>query len=178
MSSKQLLTLASSLKQVVRHEHAARPLSVIYPRLGNRDIVGHGINGMPHYIDTMSFPAPAVRFKENSKEVLSLREKEKGPWKELTLLEKKALYRASFCKTYAEMNSPDGRWKKVMSIVFSIFAISLWVNIFYRKFVLPELPTTITEEWRRAQLEKMVRQRIGHVDGVSSKWDYENNKWK
>jgi cytochrome c oxidase subunit 4 len=40
------------------------------------------------------------------------------------------------------------------------------------------MPETITREWQVAQLELMVKQRQGAVDGVSSNWDYENNRWK
>ena len=56
---------------------------------GNRDIVGYGFNGNPTYIDREEWPAPAVRFKENTTEVEALRVKEKGDWKLLTLDEKK-----------------------------------------------------------------------------------------
>lgn len=51
--------------------------------------MGYGINGYPGYIDMPDYPAPAVRYKENTKEVLALREKEKGSWHDLTLQEKK-----------------------------------------------------------------------------------------
>lgn len=56
---------------------------------GNRDIVAYGWNGVPEYMDRPEFPCPPVRFGENSKEVLALREKEKGDWKSLSLDEKK-----------------------------------------------------------------------------------------
>jgi len=58
--------------------------------LGNRDIVGYGVNGAPIYEDLPEFPCPAVRFRENSSEIMALREKEKGDWHKLTLEEKKA----------------------------------------------------------------------------------------
>ena len=60
-----------------------------YTVTGNRDIVGYGFNGNPTYIDREEWPAPAVRFKENTTEVEALRVKEKGDWKLLTLDEKK-----------------------------------------------------------------------------------------
>lgn len=64
----------------------------------------------------------------------SLREKEKGDWKKLTLEEKKALYRTSFCKTFAEIKAPTGEWK--MSIGAAMIAISMgimftaWMNAY------------------------------------------------
>ncbi|GIY17605.1 hypothetical protein CEXT_778241 [Caerostris extrusa] len=58
-------------------------------RIGNRDVVGFGINGEYTYIDRVDYPMPAIRFRENSAESKALREKEKGDWKKLTLDEKK-----------------------------------------------------------------------------------------
>ena len=46
------------------------------------------------------------RFREDSPEILKLREKEKGDWKKLTIAEKKVLYRSSFCQTIAEVTNP------------------------------------------------------------------------
>ena len=40
------------------------------------------------------------------------------------------------------------------------------------------LPITITEEWKEKMVEHMVRQGQNPLQGVSSKWDYENNRWK
>jgi len=57
---------------------------------GNREIVGYGVNGSPTYEDVPEYPCPAVRFRENSSEIMALREKEKGDWHKLTLEEKKA----------------------------------------------------------------------------------------
>lgn len=56
---------------------------------GNRDIVGFGLNGMASYIDSTDFPCPAIRFKENTPDVLALREKEKQEWSSMTLEEKR-----------------------------------------------------------------------------------------
>lgn len=41
-------------------------------------------------MDRVEFPAPAVRFQENTKEVVELRQKELGDWKALSLKDKKA----------------------------------------------------------------------------------------
>ena len=56
---------------------------------GNRDIVGYGMNGMAVYFDIKGQPFPAVRFRENTADVLALRKKAEGDWKNLTLAEKK-----------------------------------------------------------------------------------------
>lgn len=39
-------------------------------KLGNRDVVGHGWNGEPIYADRVDYPMPAIRFKENTPDVL------------------------------------------------------------------------------------------------------------
>ena len=52
--------------------------------------MGFGVNGDAIYEDMIEFPCPAVRFRENSAEIMALREKEKGDWHKLTLEEKKA----------------------------------------------------------------------------------------
>lgn len=56
-----------------------------------------------------------------------MREKEKGEWKNLTLDEKKQLYRASFRLTYAEMEAPSGRWKSYFGWAMLWQACALWL---------------------------------------------------
>lgn len=149
-----------------------------YPKLGSRDIVGYGWNGWPTYMDREEFPAPPVRFKENTTDVLALREKEKGDWKTISIEDKKALYRASFCQTFAEMKAPTGEWKNITAMVLMSLVATGWLMIWLKKFVYTELPGTMTEEWKKSQTEQMVRMGVGPIEGISSKWDYENNKWK
>lgn len=45
------------------HEHHAvgDPVKAV---IGNREIVGFGMNGQPNYIDRVDFPLPAIRYKE------------------------------------------------------------------------------------------------------------------
>lgn len=182
LSRLGMLRTRLPLGSVVRfaHEGQLAPAfrDAYYPKLGNRDIVGYGWNGVPTYMDRVEFPAPAVRFQENSKEVLELREKEQGDWKALSLRDKKALYRASFRQTYAEMNAPTGEWKAVLAIVLLGLSVTGWIAIGIKRFVMPEMPHTITREWQEKQLENMIKQRQGPIGGVSSHWDYENNRWK
>jgi len=149
-----------------------------YPKVGNRDIVGFGFNGNPNYLDHEAYPCPAVRFRENTDDVLALREKEKGDWKSLSLEDKKALYRASFCKTFAEMKAPTGNWKKIISIVLFGFSLTGWTMIFMRTQVYPPKPHTITREWMEANLEMMVKQGQGPITGAASMFDYEKKDWK
>lgn len=63
-----------------------------------------------------------------------LREKEKSDWKKLTKYEKKALYRFSFCQTFAEMDAPTGEWKLNVAGCCIAIALSLWIAIWMRLY--------------------------------------------
>jgi cytochrome c oxidase subunit 4 len=58
-----------------------------------------------------------------------LREKEKGDWKKLSIEDKKALYRASFCQTYAEMKAPTGEWKGILGVTLIAISSAFWIYI-------------------------------------------------
>lgn len=166
----------------IRQDHAtALPAALrdeYYPKVGNRDIVGFGVNGSPIYEDIPEFPCPAVRFRENSSEIMALREKEKGDWHKLTLEEKKALYRASFRQTFAEIHAPTGEWKAILAGVLLALSVSGWFIIYVKRYVLPPLPHTVTREWQEKQLELMLKQRQNPIQGIASHWDYDNKRWK
>ncbi|XP_046386716.1 cytochrome c oxidase subunit 4 isoform 1, mitochondrial-like [Ischnura elegans] len=147
-------------------------------KIGNREIVGFGYNGQANYMDRADFPLPAIRFRENTPDIQALREKEKGDWKKLTIEEKKALYRASFCQTFAEMKAPTGEWKSTIGIALIMVSLGLWSYMGMKKFVYKALPGTFTEDEKEAQLKRMVDLNVSPFYGVASKWDYENNKWK
>lgn len=44
--------------------------------------------------------------------------------------------------------------------------------------VYEERPHTFSEENQKAQLKRMLELEINPVHGLSSKWDYENKRWK
>lgn len=120
--------LAMSMRRLIAQNPAA--VRCMSTKLGNREVVGYGVNGMPVYVDRVDYPMPAIRFKENTKEILALREKEKGDWNKLSLHEKKALYRASFCQTFAEIKAPTGEWKPCVSGVLVASSLALLICIF------------------------------------------------
>lgn len=145
--------MAMALKNVpksqwVRLGSSASSLQLSRARIGNREVVGYGWNGEPTYQDRVDYPMPSVRFQENTPQVLALREKEKGDWKNLTVEEKKALYRASFCQTFAEFKHPTGEWKYVVgwSMVGISLAImiTLWMKAFGEGEEKMEYSTCIT----------------------------------
>lgn len=147
--------------------------------IGKREIVGFGYNGEENYIDSVHGPFPAIRFKEDTPEILKLKEKEKGDWKKLTIHEKKELYRASFCQTIVEHQAPTGDYKAVLGLTFWAIALSVWLYIFVKVYVYPPLPWTMTDDdYRRKMLRRMIDLRVNPIEGLASKWDYEKEEWK
>uniref|UniRef100_A0A1B0G064 Cytochrome c oxidase subunit 4 n=1 Tax=Glossina morsitans morsitans TaxID=37546 RepID=A0A1B0G064_GLOMM len=110
----QLVTEVSrEAAQVVRCPQIGSVASVhTLDKNGKREIVGYGWNGTACYYDRADHPMPAVRFREPTNEIINLHQKEKGDWKKMGIDEKKALYRASFCQTFAEIQAPTGEFKK------------------------------------------------------------------
>lgn len=64
----------------------------------------------------------------------ALKEKEKGDWKRLSIEEKKALYRASFCQTFSEFKAPTGEWKMAIGGVLIAVSLALGVSLWMNKF--------------------------------------------
>ncbi|XP_033211524.1 cytochrome c oxidase subunit 4 isoform 2, mitochondrial-like isoform X2 [Belonocnema kinseyi] len=138
-------------------------------KIGNREIVGFGLNGEPSYIDRLERPMPAIRFKENTPDIQVLREKEKGDWKKLSIQEKKALYRASFCQTFSEMEAPTGEWKSIAGMTLIAASAGIWLFIYFKFFVYPDLPITFDEEHRLAQLERIKILDVNPIHGFNAK---------
>ncbi|XP_023017500.1 cytochrome c oxidase subunit IV [Leptinotarsa decemlineata] len=152
--------------------------SYVRKLIGKREIVGYGFNGEPSYVDRTDFPMPAIRWKEPTADILALREKEKGDWNNLSLEEKKALYRASFCQTFAEFKAPSGEWKSVIGLGLIFISGAFWIFYFMKAFVYSPLPVTFSKEYREAQLRRMIDLQVNPIQGISSKWDYEKDDWK
>merc|ERR1712121_174637 len=115
-------------------------------KIGNREVVGFGYNGDNNYVDRIDFPMPAIRFKENTPDIQALHEKAKGDWKKLSMEEKKALYRASFAQTFSEMKAPTGEWKSIVSCVFFVASLAVWVYMGMKSFVYYPMPETFDPE--------------------------------
>ncbi|XP_033214521.1 cytochrome c oxidase subunit 4 isoform 1, mitochondrial-like [Belonocnema kinseyi] len=137
------------------HETFSRK-EIYQKKIGNREIVGFGLTGEPSYIDWHSFPFPSIRFRKFGPELKALREKEKGDWRTLTSDEKKCLYRASFCSTFAEMDAPDPEWKSVAGWTMFMMSLGVWLYVFTQLFVRREAPKTFDREHRIAQYYRAV----------------------
>ncbi|XP_016994303.1 cytochrome c oxidase subunit 4 isoform 1, mitochondrial [Drosophila takahashii] len=147
-------------------------------KIGKREIVGYGWNGTACYADRVDYPLPAVRFREPNNEINALRTKEQGDWKKLSPQEIKALYRASFCQTIAEVQAGTGEWKLHLGVALLFCSAAIWVAVLMNLFVYDELPVTFDEEHQKAQLQRIIDLEINPVTGLTSNWDYENKKWK
>lgn len=151
-----------------------------HPKIGDREIVGWGACGKDNYFDRTDYPYPAIRWKSpNAPGVPELRQKELGDWTALTMDEKKALYRASFCQTFAEFeNCKAGVWKMWFGGLMIGLAASLWLWFFCKCFVYNPLPSSFSEEGRLARLRWDIATRRDPIQGIASKWDYEKDQWK
>ncbi|XP_023015509.2 cytochrome c oxidase subunit 4 isoform 1, mitochondrial-like [Leptinotarsa decemlineata] len=148
-------------------------------RIGNREMVGYGMNGQPIYVDTAAFPFPAIRYQESTPEIKALYEKQKGDWKRLTKEEKKTLYRANFCLTFAEFQAPSsGEWMGVAGLVLIGCSLGVWLFIFLKLCVYSDLPETFKPSYVRAQMRRMIDMQADPILGLTSNWDYERNDWK
>ncbi|XP_026479793.1 cytochrome c oxidase subunit 4 isoform 1, mitochondrial-like [Ctenocephalides felis] len=181
MLSCRQLTKLQELAKLVQLERNVILKRNYYNRgiIGNREVVGYGLNGSYSYYESTMFPFPAVRWMENTPEIMALREKEKGDWRKMTVEEKKALYRASFRQTFAEMDAPTGEWKIVFGMAFFLLGLGFWFAVVIFNTARTPLPETLTDPVRREHiLRRMIDLRMNPIDGLSSKWDYENDRWK
>uniref|UniRef100_A0A2C9L4Z2 Cytochrome c oxidase subunit 4 n=1 Tax=Biomphalaria glabrata TaxID=6526 RepID=A0A2C9L4Z2_BIOGL len=126
----------------------------IHPKIGNREIVGFGLNGLATYVDRCEFPCP------------------------IDCICLFTVYRASFCQTFSEINAPTGEWKMFLSVILLSLAATGWIMLFVKKFVYPAPPQNLTREWQEKMLQKMLDEEQGRIMGISSKWDYEKLEWK
>lgn len=168
---------------VLDNTKAPPPLSAdrmrMHPKIGNREIVGYGLKGKPEYFDLVMFPCPSIRWEADTPAIAALRQKEKGDWKQLTVEEKKKLYRASFRQTFPEFTAPTGVWKwaigwTMIAIAGFVLAYDGWRRICYHF----DKPDSMNEAKLKRQMEYHIAARQGPVAGLSHQWDYETGTWK
>ncbi|XP_029973743.1 cytochrome c oxidase subunit 4 isoform 2, mitochondrial isoform X2 [Salarias fasciatus] len=145
---------------------------------------GHEVSDMadmsqPQYWDRADTPLPDRPYKD----VLtaadkSLKQKEKGPWGQLSKEEKIALYRLMFHQTYPEMKQRSDEWKTVMGGIFIFLGFTGLVVWWQRVYVYPERPLTFDEDWQAKQLQRMLDMKVNPIEGFAAKWDYEKRQWK
>ncbi|KAK5894137.1 hypothetical protein CesoFtcFv8_010859 [Champsocephalus esox] len=133
----------------------------------------------PMYWDRREIPLPDKRYKDILTPAdKSLKEKEKGPWGQLSNEEKLALYRFSFCQTYPEMNQSSSEWKTVVAGVLYCIGLTGLVIIWQTAYVSPPAPRTFDAEWQAKQVKRMLDMRVSPIEGFAAQWDYEKSQWK
>ncbi|XP_026882769.1 cytochrome c oxidase subunit 4 isoform 2, mitochondrial isoform X1 [Electrophorus electricus] len=134
---------------------------------------------LPMYCDRLDIPLPDKPYQDVlSAADKSLKQKEKGPWNNLSKEEKIALYRIMFKETYAEMKRPSSEWKTVFGGIFFFVGLTGLVVFWQRIYVYPPSPRTFEEEWQAKQVKRMLDMQVNPVEGFSAKWDYEKGQWK
>jgi len=143
-----------------------------------REYVSFFISGEPAYADRLDYPFPAIRFRKMDAEFKALRQKEKGDWKNLSLEEKKRLYRFTFRATLAEFDHPTGQWKLVIAGLLGVITLSMGIMSLVKRWALQGDLWYLSEEAKNKHLEMMIQFYADPVTGIASKWDYEKNVWK
>ncbi|XP_066527747.1 cytochrome c oxidase subunit 4 isoform 2, mitochondrial [Hoplias malabaricus] len=134
---------------------------------------------LPLYWDRRDTPLPDRPYQDSlGAAEQSLKQKEKGPWNNLSKEEKIALYRIMFKETYAEMKKPTNEWKTVIGGILFFIGVTGLVVLWQRMYVYPPHPRTFDKEWEAKQVKRMLDMRVSPVQGFSSKWDYEKGQWK
>lgn len=147
--------------------------------IGNREIVGPSWTARDQYYDHIESPLPPITFREATAEVLALREKEKGDWKNMTIEEKKTLYRHNFCQTVAEMEAPRYEGRRIFGEFLKYCMIPLSIYAIIRVTLFPPLPETLSDQGKKNLVRFYIDSRAEPQEGgVSSYWDYEKNQWK
>lgn len=63
-SKARITPILSQVRNAHDHAHDHAVGDPVKAAIGNREIVGFGMNGQPNYIDRVDFPLPAIRYKE------------------------------------------------------------------------------------------------------------------
>jgi hypothetical protein len=92
-STASSTTIVQNNPIVLDNRKAPPPLDAnrmrMHPRIGNREIVGYGLKGKPEYFDLVMFPCPSIRWEADTPEIATLKKKEQGDWKQLSVEDKK-----------------------------------------------------------------------------------------
>ncbi|KAG9204873.1 hypothetical protein B5807_06560 [Epicoccum nigrum] len=96
---------------------------------------------------------------------MSLRDRMKTDWKELTMQEKKAAYFIAFGPHGPRRPPPPDEGRKVLFISLAVIAGSFAVFTFTRMFASPIRPRTMTKEWQEASEEYLKSQGTEPITG-------------
>jgi len=146
-----------------------------YAYIGDRERVGIGSNW--YYQDLESRPLPTIRWRPETKEIQALRAKS---FSQLSVEEKKTLYRHDFRLSFVEMGLQDsGEWKFEFGLLLALLGFSyLFITMTKRLVIWYSTIDTTTDEYKTRMLERWIAEGMGKVEGIASHWDYETGDWK
>ncbi|MCI4387454.1 hypothetical protein PGIGA_G00074160 [Pangasianodon gigas] len=175
-----MLCLTAGRLGTLLSRRAVAALSTTSTRMASHGHVSQQADmSLPMYWDRRDSPLPDRPYNNSlTATEESLKQKEKGPWNNLSKEEKIALYRIMFKDTYAEMKKPSSEWKTVLGGIFFFIGFTGLVVLWQRIYVYPHPPRTFDEEWEAKQVKRMLDMRVNPVQGFSAKWDYEKGQWK
>ncbi|KAF1833142.1 COX4-domain-containing protein [Decorospora gaudefroyi] len=96
---------------------------------------------------------------------MTLRDRMKTDWKELTMQEKKAAYYIAFGPHGPRRPAPPDEGRKVLFLSLAVIAGSFALFAFTRMFASPVRPRTMTKEWQEATEEYMKAQGTEPITG-------------
>jgi len=150
-----------------------------WERNAGREVVGHGKDGDEgSYADRYDFWYPGIRFRKEDDVIKAVRVKEKGDWKNLSIEDKKLLYRYSFRQTLAEFDAHRPYWKLTGFYTFVGIIFTLAYSIYTDLIATVGSSPTFDPEWVDATTEKELYEDIGYFNSGAPYYDFENNKWK
>jgi len=96
---------------------------------------------------------------------MSLRDRMKVDWKEMTLQEKKAAYYIAFGPHGPRRPPPPDEGRKVFLLSMAIIGAACVVFSITRMFANPQRPKTMTKEWQEASEEYLKAQGSEPITG-------------
>ncbi|KAF2180192.1 COX4-domain-containing protein [Zopfia rhizophila CBS 207.26] len=96
---------------------------------------------------------------------MSLRDRMKADWKELTMQEKKAAYYIAFGPHGPRRPPPPDEGRKVFFLSMSLIGAAVIIFSITRMFANPQRPRTMTKEWQEASEEYLRAQGSEPITG-------------
>lgn len=144
----------------------------------DKEIADPNINPEYHESCLNLFPMKS-RLNFTTPQLKALKNKEMGDWKKLSEDEVLQLYRGTFRYSIAEIFQSTDGWKTVFGATLWLLALSLFMHWVVHIYCLPPYHDGLTNpETIQKIVKRHLQEHQGAISGVSSRWDYENNRWK
>ena len=130
--------------------------------------------------ESLTSPLPArPRVIEYEGALKTLKEKEKGDWKNLSHEERMDLYNMYFGMTVSDMLRGNDEWKSSFGFTMVLVSVSILISWAMKEYCsTPNAPSSVDPDWVAAAIKRELQFHAGPITGYASMWDYENNCWK